>query len=338
MKLKTLITLLISAAFLLLAVWNFEPDQFVEAFRHLNPLWVIPALGAYMLSFAFRTVRWHIMLRSIKPIRLRSLFAYIVLGYMANNTLPARLGELVRAYVTGKRENMSRSSVFASVLLERMLDGLTIVLILLGLLLFADGVDSELVRAIAAGGSALFVGGLAFLFALAYKPEPVLRMADNISGLLPERLHALAMHILQRFVGGLKLLHTPKDALLAFVASFAVWGAEVMVYWIYIKGFGFEVPFTAALLCLVVVNLAMLIPSSPAGIGVFQYAVQRSLVLFAVGKTAAVAFSFAVHFTQIIPIIILGLILMARMGLSMREIRTVHFSEDSDDALDPQPK
>lgn len=331
MFLRTLITLAISAAFLLLAVRNFEPDQFVAAFRGLNPLWVLPALGAYLLSFAFRTLRWRIMLRSVKPMSYRALFSYIVVGYMANNTLPARLGELVRAYVTGKREGLSRSGVFASILLERVFDGLTVVMILVGLLLFCDQVGGELMRLVALGGAGLFLGGLAFLLLLAFYPQFALGLTARLVRWLPGRAGVLLMHVVSRFMGGLNLLHRPADFLVAFMLSFGVWGAEVLVYWVYIQGFGFDLPFTAALLTLSVVNLAMLIPSSPAGIGVFQYAVQRSLMLFGVGGSAALSFSFAVHFTQIVPIILLGVVFMARLGLSMREMRRVGLTENGED-------
>lgn len=326
MKLKTFLTILISGVFLTLAVWNFNSREFMNAVGNMNPLYFFPALSFYLLSFLFRTIRWRVMLRSVKPITHRSVFSYIVIGYMANNLLPARLGEIVRAYVTGKRERMSRSSVFASVVLERLFDGLTILIILL-VLMFAAGVDRGWLRYMAWGASALFLGGLGFFFALAYQRERAISMTESVVRCLPDRIAEKVMHILRRFTAGLVLLREPRDFFISFIISFIVWTCEVMVYYIYLKAFGIDVPFIAALLALVVVNLSSLIPSSPSYIGVFQYACVKSLQVFGVGSTTALAWSVAIHSTQIIPITLLGLFILSRMGLSMGEISRAEMEE-----------
>jgi len=324
---KFIITILISATFLLMAVWNFKFEEFVNVMKDLNPLYILPALGCYLFSFVFRTLRWKIMMRSVQDIKMRSLFSYIVIGYMANNLLPARLGEVVRAYVTGKKEGMSRSSAFASVILERLFDGLTIVMILV-ILMFATDLDKAWLRYMAWTGVLLFAGALAFLFGLAYQRKRFLKLSEAVTDFLPQKIASKIMHILRRFVRGLKLLHAPKDFFLSIFISFLVWACEVMVYKIYLVAFNIDVPFQAALLALVVVNLSMLIPSSPGGIGVFQFACKQSLAVFAVGATTSITWSVAIHSTQIIPITILGLILMTRLGFSMHEISHVELDEN----------
>lgn len=326
---KTLITILISGIFLTLAVWNFDIEEFLETIAGLNPIYFLPALAFYLSSFFFRTLRWKVMLSPVKDIRRRSLFSYIVMGYMANNLLPARLGEFVRAYVTGKRENMSRSSAFASIVLERLFDGLTIIMILI-LLMLTNEMNRPWLNYMAWAGALIFLSGLAFLFALAYQHERVLALTARLVAYLPDRIEQKIMHILRRFVTGLKLLHAPVDFFVSISISFLVWGCEVMVYYVYLLAFGIDVPFTAPLLALVVVNLSSLIPSSPGFIGVFQYACIKSLAVFGIGATTALTWSVAVHSTQIIPITILGLFLMARMGFSMGEISKVDLSENGD--------
>lgn len=327
MPYKFIFTILISATFLVLAVWNFNVEEFVEVLGHLNPLYIMPALFFYLLSFVFRTFRWKIMMRSVQDIRMRSLFSYIVIGYMANNLLPARLGEVVRAYVTGKKEGMSRSSAFASVILERLFDGLTIVMILV-ILMFSTDLDKGWLRYMAWTGVLLFAGALSFLFGLAYQRKRFLSLSETLTGFLPDKISAKIMHILRRFVLGLKLLHAPKDFFISIIISFLVWACEVMVYKVYLMAFEIEVPFTAALVALVVVNLSSLIPSSPGFIGVFQYACIKSLAIYGVAETAALAWSVAIHSTQIIPITILGLVLMTRLGFSMKEISSVELDEN----------
>ena len=326
MKFKTLITVLISALFLAMAVWNFDTEEFVKALREVHPLYFLPAFTFYLLSFLFRTFRWGRMLRGVKAIAPRPLFSYLVIGYMANNLLPARLGEIVRAYVTGKQERMSRSSAFASIVIERLFDGLTIVMLLVVLIL-TSGLDRAWLRYMAWVSSLLFLGGLAFLFALTFQQESALALAKRAVRLLPRQAGEKILHILGRFVAGLQLLRTPRDLAVSFFSSFLVWGCEVMVYVIYLHAFEINVPLHAALLALIVVNLSSLIPSSPSYIGVFQFACIKSLEVFGVGASTALAWSVAIHATQIIPITLLGLFLLGRMGLSMRELRAVKLDE-----------
>ncbi|RJO69440.1 MAG: UPF0104 family protein [Myxococcales bacterium] len=328
-KIKTALAILVSAVFLWLAVRQFDVEEFVSVIGQLHPSYILPALAAYLLSFVFRTVRWRVMLRTQKTILLPRLFTYIVIGFTANNLLPARLGEIVRAYVTGKREKMSRSSAFASVILERLFDGVTIMMLLVALMFVAGpALDRPWVRYLAWVSAALFVGGLGLLVLLAYQHDRALALATLLLRLAPERLAAKAMHILTRFVAGLSLLKHPGDVLLSILLSFGVWGSEVLVYLIYLKAFDIAAPPVAAFLALVVVNLSSLIPSSPGYIGVFQFACKESLSLFGVGATTALAWSVAIHATQVLPITLLGLVFLSRLGFSMREIRHVELDEN----------
>ena len=331
MKARTFLTLAVSAVFLVLAVWNFHFDEFWAVLRHLNPLYFLPALAAYFCSFLFRTLRWQVMLKPTKAIPARSLFRYLVIGYMANNLLPARLGEIVRAYVTGNSESMSRSAAFASVLIERLFDGLTIVMILIVLMLFA-GLGQGWLHTTAWISASLFVGGLFVLYLMSRYRNGFMAISERMLKRLPGPMTAKLNHILQRFVTGLSLLYAPRAFFLSLAMSFFVWASEVMVYIVYLKAFEIEAPITAACLALVVVNLSSLIPSSPSYIGVFQYACIAALEIFGVGATAAFTFSVAVHSTQVIPITLLGLYFLSRMGLSLGEIRKAKLNDGSETA------
>jgi len=162
--------------------------------------------------------------------------------------------------------------------------------------------------------------------------ETAMKISAAVFSILPKRLETLGNHILGRFLSGLDLLHSAKDLLLVSIFSFAVWTCETMVYLTYLKAFDIHVPLDAALLTLVVVNLSMMIPSSPGGIGIFQFACIQALAIFGVSQGTALAFSGALHATQLLPIIILGLILLPRMGFSFREISNVELEDDSENA------
>lgn len=323
---RTIAALGVSALCLFLAVSAINLDDFLGAFAALNPWALLPALLCYFVSFGFRSLRWRFMLKDAGGLTAKKLFPYLVIGYMANNLLPARLGEFVRAYVTGTREGVSRSRVFASIVLERFFDGLTIVMILL-VLFFVEGVDRPWLRTMAWISSALFVGGLLALGFLLWRREAALGLAQKLCALLPARIGELALHILARFTDGLAFLRSPKALAAAFGLSFLVWGCELGVYLTYLKAFGLDAPPEAALLTLVVVNLSSLIPSSPAFIGVFQYACQKSLEIFGIGASSALAFSVAVHATQIVPTTLLGLFFLSAFGLSMRQLSHAKLGE-----------
>lgn len=324
--LKTVFTIGISGLFLWLALRSFELDQFTDAFSRFHAAYVLPALLCYLSSFLFRTIRWKIMLRRVRPVAPRRLFTYIVIGYMANNLLPARLGEVVRAYVTGKEEKMSRSSAFASVLLERLFDGITIVMVLLALM-FVSGLNAPWLNNAALVSSLLFLSALAAFLLLAFQKDRALRWAGFVLGFLPRRIGERLLYILDRFLPGLALLREPKDFLVSISMSFVVWACEASVYFIYLKAFDIDAPASAVLLALVMVNLSSLIPSSPGFVGVFQWACVESLRLFSVPGGDALAWSVAVHSTQLLPTTLLGLVFLSRLGLSIREIKRVELSD-----------
>ncbi len=328
MKTRNLIALVITALFLFLAIYKIDIGDFTGAFRHLNPLYFIPALFVYFVCFFFRALRWRLILSDGRSMGIWSLYGYLIIGYMANNVLPARLGELVRAYVTGRREKVSRSAAFASVVLERLFDGLTIVFILI-MLMFIAGIERQWLIYLSVVSSLIFVGGITFLFMLAFMRESTMKIAAKIFSLFPKKLEDLANHILGRFLTGLGMLHSAKDLLMVIAYSFAVWGCEALVYMIYLKAFNVDVPMHAALLTLVVVNLSMMIPSSPGGIGIFQFACIKALAVFGVSQGLAFAYSSALHATQLIPVIILGLILLPYMGFSFKEISHVDLDESA---------
>ena len=316
MKLKYLFAALVSVLFLVLAMRGFQFRDAAAALSSADPRYILPALGSYFLSYVFRTVRWRIILAPIKKVEHLRLFRYLVIGYTANNLLPARLGEFIRAYVTGVKEGISRTSSFAGLVLERIFDGVTIVLIFTGLLFMFD-LDHPWLRATAYTAALCFLGGLGFLLALTFRRAAALAFAEFFLHLLPERAAAGIRALLLKFIGGLDLLRRPGPFIASFLLSFPVWLAEGGVYYLYLQAFHVDVPWHAAALALVVVNLSAMIPSSPGMVGVFQFACSEALAIYGVAAGVGLTLSVAVHATQIIPVTVLGLVFLSRMGLSL---------------------
>ena len=119
--------LLISLFFLYLSLRGVKVREAIDALRSANYLYLIPGFVLYFIGVWMRSMRWGVLLRPIKSLTARQLFPTVVIGYMANNILPARLGELVRAYILGEQEHISKSSTFATIIVERMFDGLSMI-------------------------------------------------------------------------------------------------------------------------------------------------------------------------------------------------------------------
>ena len=135
---KFWIGLVVSVIFLALFVLTIDLPRMFEAVAKANYFWLIPGIGLYLISVLFRTIRWRILLRHMRPIGIRRLYPVVVVGYMANNLLPMRLGELVRSYYIGERENISKTSALVTIFVERVLDALTLLFFIAALTPFVS--------------------------------------------------------------------------------------------------------------------------------------------------------------------------------------------------------
>ena len=130
MKKKFIIGLVISSVFLYLAFRKVDYSELWSALKEANYWYIIPNIILVILSMWMRAYRWRFMIDPIKKVGLSRLFSSVMIGFMANNVLPARLGEFVRAYSLGTKENISRSATFATIVIERIFDGFSLLFIL----------------------------------------------------------------------------------------------------------------------------------------------------------------------------------------------------------------
>src|SRR5690242_1391340 len=151
-KLKFWLGLIVSLVFLYLAFQGQDFGKIGQALGEANYWWLLPALGAYFLGVYVRAIRWHYLLGPLKKVSVKRLFPVVVIGYMANDVLPVRMGEVVRAYVLGKRENVSKTGTLATIVVERIMDGITMLLFLATAALFVTvNKDIEGLEKVAAG-------------------------------------------------------------------------------------------------------------------------------------------------------------------------------------------
>jgi uncharacterized protein (TIRG00374 family) len=237
---------------------------------------------------------------------------------MTNNVAPARVGELVRAYMLGEREQMNKSTALGTIAVDRAFDGLTLVAILGIVTAFSD-VDSH-IKQIGILTALLFAVAAAALVLLAMSPRQARGFLQRLINLFPERLALRATEMLDAFLMGLIAIRNPLALTQAAVASFASWFVEGSMYYVIGEAFNLGVDFHVYLIIVAGANLALSVFQTPGGIGPFEVATREVLVFFSVESAAASAYALALHAILLVPVIAIGIVLLWTTQFSLSQI------------------
>ena len=319
-NLRLLVGVVISAVFIWLALRGLHlPDVWVSL-RSAAYVWLIPSVAVYFLAVWVRTWRWDYLLRPVRQIPMRRLFPVVVIGYMGNNVYPFRAGELLRAFLLRQQEGVSMSSSLATIIVERVFDGLVMLLFVFVALPFAP-LPSDAIRMVVIAGSVVFLSVLFLFFAVAAVPRRFLGLAGWLSGhLLPERFRAPLIGFAERFVVGLAALRSGRGLAMIFLTSVIIWLLETVKYWFVMNAFDFTVSFFALMLMNGVVNLATTLPSAPGYVGTFDAPGIAVLTLYGVDPAIATAYTLTLHAALWLPITLLGIYYMVRIQLNWADI------------------
>ena len=313
--------LLITAAFLAVFLARTDFGEIRESFSGADYALAVAGVPLYFIGYWFRAYRWHLLLRPVKHIATRRLYPVVLIGLMSNNVAPARIGELVRAYLVGQRERIDKSAAFGTIALDRTYDGLTLVAILGVMVLVSDANTG--VKSLGLGAAALFIAGTAVLVAMAMSPTRVRGWLSRLVRLLPDGLAGRIEGILDSFLSGLAGVRSPSILLLGAAASLASWILEAGMYYVVGEAFNLDVGFEAYLVVVSAANLALSVFASPGGVGPFEVTTREVLVFYGVGSAAASAYAIALHALLLAPVIAVGAVLIWSSRVSMREIMGV---------------
>jgi uncharacterized protein (TIRG00374 family) len=310
----------ISAVFLYVALRKLNLAEVWFYIKHARYWWLLPGVAIYFCGVWARTWRWHYMLRAVKAIPVKRLFPVVCIGYMGNNIYPARIGELLRAYVLKRQEGVSVSTSLAPILVERIFDGVVMLLfVFVGLPLVPSLPDRW--RTFVIVFSLLFFGALAVFFFIAASPRRSKAIYNwAIDRLVPKRFREPVRGFADRFMEGLYFLRSGRDVAMVFVTSLVIWLAETGKYWFVMHAFDFSVSFFVLMLMNGVVNLFTTIPSAPGYIGTFDTPGIEVLVAFGVNPEIAGAYTLVLHAALWLPITLLGLYYMGRASMSWRDL------------------
>jgi glycosyltransferase 2 family protein len=292
--------------------------------------YLVPAVVLFFIGVWFRALRWSVLLRPVATVTARQAFPVVAIGFMANNVLPLRAGEIARAFVFSRRTGATKTATLATIAVERLFDGLT----MLGFILGAATVVSLTsdIRHVAIIAFVVFTGVLLALVLLTLGGDFRDRMIQLALGPLPDRFADRVERMAESFLAGLGVLRRRRDLVVVAGCSVLAWGFEASMYWVIARGFGAELSDAmtpaATLLTTGVANLATLIPSSPGYVGAFEYGV-KLVVENVLGVDGALALSYAlvVHVALVVPISLYGAVELWRSRISLRQL------SDTDDAI-----
>lgn len=313
--------LLISVAFLAIFLARTDYSEIKDAFSGADLLLACAVTPLYFVGFWLRTVRWRFLLRPVSDVPILRLFPVVLIGLMANNLAPARIGELVRAYLVGERESMSKSTALGTIAVDRVFDGLTLVAIL-GISIALSDVNAG-VTGIGIGTTVIFLAAALVLVALAFSPVQARSWLLRLIGLAPARISERLVDMLDSFLVGLGAIRSPAALIGACFFSIASWMVEGGMYYLIGSAFNLDVDFTVYLIILSGANLALSIVATPGGVGPFETTTQAILVHFSVEKGLASAYALALHALLLGPVIIVGLVLLWTTRFSLRDIMGV---------------
>jgi uncharacterized protein (TIRG00374 family) len=253
----------------------------------------------------------------------------MMVGYMGNTILPARLGEVARAYFIGKTEALSKPLALSTIIVEKVLDVCILLLFLAVLLPFV-----ALPNWIQRSGLLLTLTVLALFSAIltaAYRKDSILRLVESILGRLPglnpgpdapladNRLSDIS-HQLDSALSAFTVLRRGRTHAMLWIWSLAIWILSALFAYVIMLAFHITAPFAAALLLISVTGLGMTVPSSPGYVGVFHYLVVTSLSLFGVGRELALSYAFVLHLLAFLPVSLLGVFYIWRESLSVGQL------------------
>lgn len=316
-----LVGLVTSTILIILVLRRVKLIDVVSAVRRADYACLALSLLALLLSYLLRALRWQYILWTIKRVRFSGAFRVYIISCMANNILPARMGELVRAFLTGKIESISSSACLGAVAVERIFDVLTLLFLLLGCGLLTSELSTV-------GPAIWYVVGLAVGLVLgayilacwgACLLDWVRRIVGRFSNPLAEQIFGLG----QSFISGLQTVRDLERFSIVLGTSIAVWLTVILEVRFALLAFDIQISWLATAFVLSIAGLGIILPSSPGNVGTVEFFYVGALAIFQVNASSALSYALTLHTLDWTVITALGLIFLWQSGLSLRQMRTL---------------
>jgi glycosyltransferase 2 family protein len=342
-NLRAVIVLAVAVGLVALFLRNVALDSIKASIVDASPVWLVIALAFTVGNLAIRSLRWRMLLEPLGPTSFGDAFRATAVGFAASAVLPARAGEIIRPYFLARQSRrhavkpIDATGAFATVIVERLLDVITVVILLVTYLFgFGRDLGLEQPRAFAAAKWSAGVFGVVALAALAVSllmardPAPLVRVCARLTRALPAGPAAFIEGLITKFARGLGTIRRPGRLLGALAWSFPLWLSIAMSIWSVAVAFRLAVPFTGTFLLIALLVIGVAVPT-PGSIGGFHEAFRVGVTTFyGVRDGAAVGAAIVLHLITIAPSLLLGLLFAAQEGLSVTGLRRL-----ADEAAQP---
>ena len=332
--LRTLVIIGLTVGLVAFFLRNAHLDRVWASMRSARVDLLVASLMVMVLSYVIRVERWRRLLQPIGDASFMNAGRATMIGFAANALLPGRVGEALRPYVLAKRERLSGAAAFATVVLERLLDLLAIVLTVAGFIILVDSPTNDpqllaTLRAAAVTGGVAAVVILTMMVWLAKSPRRTEQAVRWCAYVAPGGAARAVTSVAQRFLQGLGVVGRPGAFIGAMVLSVALWMSVALSMLTTSHAFGIDVSFGESVILMGMVAVGVAVPT-PAGVGGYHAAYQLgATALYGAGVDVAVGAALVMHVIAFGPVTVLGLLLMAQEGLRLGSLSGLSRSQES---------
>lgn len=325
---KFLLGIGISLFFLFLLFRKIDFQQMAATLKTLDYRYLSAAVIITLVSYSSRAVRWHYLILPQKRAKPRNLLAATIICYMANNLLPARLGEFARAIVFANKEGLEVSKVFASLVIDRLFDGFSVLVILVFTFFtvkLPPGMEN-LQQGLVTGGYvtlAIYIAVIAFLVLLKRSTARTVHFVSMILKPFPKVVADKAVPLLVSFISGIQLPSKAGELFAVFLSCVFIWLTAAWPIDLVLQAFNIHLPFTASLFILVFLVFAVMVPASPGYVGTYHAACMYGLMAFALPKEQALSVALIVHAVAFFPVILFGFYFLWREKISFSALKSI---------------
>jgi glycosyltransferase 2 family protein len=318
----------LSAALIYWTLHGISPTEVAQRLSQSDPLLFAGATFCATAIFALRARRWQTILEPIASgIPFGPLWRATAVGMMVNNVVPARAGEIARAYALTKEAPVPFAAALASLVIDRLFDAIVLLLLAAMALLdpalsSADTIAGRPLGSFATGAGAFVLLLLLGLYALVYFPTQLLRLFELFARRVSPSVEERGRRVLETFMRGLSVLRSPGRFAAVFGWTLAHWILNAISFWLAFKAVGITAPFSAALFLQAFIALGTAVPALPGFFGVFEYMSVQGLAVYGVSQQQAATWAIGFHLFSFIPITLIGAYYFARLGVRLRDLQS----------------
>jgi uncharacterized protein (TIRG00374 family) len=326
--LRTIVVLAAAAGLIALFLRNVDYWQVLRAIARARPDWLALSFVSMFVNLALRAYRWQCLLEPIGRTSFASAFRATAVGFAASTVLPARAGEFIRPYFLARQNRVSATGAFATVILERLFDVVTVLVFLAAYVFFfgralaaANPVAFQRLTWVGATAAIGSVIAMAVLFVLAGDPARLRVTMERLSQVLPSALAGMIARVAEKFARGLGAIRRPGRLVIAAIWSVPLWLSIAVGIWAAAMAFELPISFTGSFLIIALLSIGVTVPT-PGAVGGFHFAFRYGATeYFGAPHDAAVGAAIVLHLLSIVPPLALGLLFAAQEGLNMAGMR-----------------